>query len=535
MTQEQPPIVLVGLPGSGKSATAHHLGARLGRQVFQLDPLIESRAGMSIAEVFQTDGEERFRELETDALEWVLTTEPTAIIDGGGGLVVRPANRLLLRRRAVTVWLDATDDVLLDRLGPAEDRPLLANGSGSVGDRLASLRSERLGHYSSAADAIVITAGLTEEQVAEQVEEALHTSPGSAVTRMMSERVELGDGRSYPVHIGRGVLTALSQVIPSEAGRVAVITQEPVGVAVDTGREQKTFIVEDGEAAKRLDVVADLTSELARWGLTRRDAIVSVGGGVVSDLAGFVASVYHRGVPVIHVPTTLLGQIDAAIGGKCGVNLPEGKNLVGSFWQPAAVLCDIDTLDSLPPREFRSGMGELAKYHFLGGGQLDRLDLVKRVASAVRIKADVVGGDEREGGRRAILNYGHTLAHALETAGQYDLRHGEAVGIGLVYAAELARLLGRIDAARVDEHRRVVAAYGLDAGLPEGADVDELIELFGRDKKAVDGVTFVLDGPRGVESVAIEHRQLLVEAFAALADPSPSVEIPSDPSAGDEA
>jgi 5-deoxy-5-amino-3-dehydroquinate synthase len=214
-------------------------------------------------------------------------------------------------------------------------------------------------------------------------------------------------------------------------------------------------------------------------------------------------------VEVIHVSTTLLGQIDAAIGGKCGVNLPEGKNLLGAFKQPAAVICDTATLATLPAPEFLSGMGELAKYHFLGGGQLDRLALPERVAACVAIKAEVVSGDETESGRRAILNYGHTLAHALETALAYEIRHGEAVAVGLVYAAELACRLGRIDADRVAEHRRVVAAYGLEPALPSGAEPDELVRLFARDKKAVDGITLVLDGPRGIEPVSIGDRAML--------------------------
>jgi 5-deoxy-5-amino-3-dehydroquinate synthase len=212
--------------------------------------------------------------------------------------------------------------------------------------------------------------------------------------------------------------------------------------------------------------------------------------------------VYHRGVQWVAVPTTLLGQVDAAIGGKTGVNLPEGKNLVGAFWQPSAVLCDTEVLETLPPREYRSGLGEMAKYHFLGGEALVDSNLDERVAKCVAIKADVVAADEREGGRRAVLNYGHTLGHALETAGHYDLRHGEAVAIGLVFAAVLAERLGRIDHQRVDEHRRIVGGYDLPMNLPPDADADLLVELMGRDKKAVTGMTFVLDGPGGVEQVA---------------------------------
>ena len=184
------------------------------------------------------------------------------------------------------------------------------------------------------------------------------------------------------------------------------------------------------------------------------------------------------------------------------MNLPEGKNLVGAFWQPVAVLCDTATLDTLPEAEMRCGLGEMAKYHFLDGSDLDGLDLNARIARCVEIKAAVVAEDEREAGRRAILNYGHTLGHALETVGGYGLRHGEAVAIGLVYAAELARALGRIDDDRVAEHRRVVTRYGLSATLPEGTGSDDLVEAMARDKKAVNGLTFVLDGPDGVQVVA---------------------------------
>ncbi|HSS10069.1 MAG TPA: 3-dehydroquinate synthase family protein, partial [Acidimicrobiales bacterium] len=280
--------------------------------------------------------------------------------------------------------------------------------------------------------------------------------------------------------------------------------QEPVGVVVDAGIEQATFFLDDGEEAKCLESVEELCRAWARWGLTRADVVVAVGGGVVTDTAGFAASVYHRGTAVVHIPTTLLGQVDAAIGGKTGVNLPEGKNLIGAFWQPVAVLCDTDTLLTLPPREYRSGLGEMAKYAFLGVEGLRDLSLEDAVAACVVAKAEVVGADEREepSGSRALLNYGHTLAHALETVGRYDLRHGEAVAVGLAFAARLARRLGRIDSGRVAEHDSLLASYDLPALLPPGVDEEELITVMGRDKKAIDrGLTFVLDGPAGLEVV----------------------------------
>ena len=246
--------------------------------------------------------------------------------------------------------------------------------------------------------------------------------------------VALGD-RAYDVHVGPGVRARLGSVLPAGARRAAVITQAGVGWTVDSGLDQSVFTVADGEEAKSLAEVERLCGEMSQAGFTRSDVIVAVGGGVVTDLAGFVAAVYHRGIPYVSVATTLLAQVDAAIGGKTGVNLSAGKNLVGAFWQPHAVLCDTETLATLPARELSSGQGELAKYHFLTGDDLDALGTDERIAAAVRIKAEVVAADEREGGRRAVLNYGHTLAHAIETAGRYDLRHGEAVAVGLVYAA----------------------------------------------------------------------------------------------------
>mgnify|MGYP006279600659 FL=1 len=327
--------------------------------------------------------------------------------------------------------------------------------------------------------------------------------------------VALSD-RSYDVLVGDGVRHELARVLPAGVKRAAIVTQAGLDIEVDPGVEHRTFLIGDGETAKSLATIESLCRGFAQWGLTRADCVVAVGGGIVTDTAGFAAASYHRGVPVVHVATTLLAQVDAAIGGKTGVNIPEGKNLVGAFWQPAAVLCDTETLATLPPREFRSGMGEVAKYHFLGGEGIDALPLVEQVAACAAIKAAVVAGDEREGGARATLNYGHTLGHAIEMAGNHDLRHGEAIAVGLVFAAELAHRLGRIDAARVAEHRRVVGAYDLPSTVPDGLSDAELIGFMGRDKKALDGITFVLDGPDGVESVTGVPLALIEESIDAV-------------------
>ena len=335
---------------------------------------------------------------------------------------------------------------------------------------------------------------------------------------MITVRVPLGD-RSYDVVVGRGARHELASLLPPGARRAAVITQEGIPLAVEPGIPSETFVIGDGEQHKSLATIEELCRGFARMGLTRSDVVIGVGGGMVTDVAGFAAASWHRGIPVVHVSTTLVGMVDAAIGGKTGVNLPEGKNLVGAFWQPSGVVCDLDALDSLPPREVRCGRGEMAKYHFLAGDDLLAMTDEERVARCVAIKAEIVASDEREGGRRALLNYGHTLAHALEIATDHALAHGEAVGIGLVYAAVLARALGRIDDARVEEHLQVVGGeYELDTRLPDGLDPRAMVELMGRDKKVLSaGLTFVLDGPDGVEVVPGVDPAVALEALAAMA------------------
>jgi 5-deoxy-5-amino-3-dehydroquinate synthase len=337
--------------------------------------------------------------------------------------------------------------------------------------------------------------------------------------------VELGE-RSYGVEIGPGVNALLPVRLPPGVRRAAIVTQAGIPLEVDPGVEFEVFRLGEGEEHKTLSSVEELCRGFSRFGLTRKDVVIGVGGGIVTDVAGFAASCYHRGLAVVQVSTTLLGQIDAAVGGKTGVNIPEGKNLIGAFWQPSAVLCDTSALDTLPEREWRCGTGEMAKYAFLGVEGLEQLPLIEQIRACVALKAEVVAADEREGDRRMLLNYGHTLAHALEAAGfadgpgrgGIDLRHGEAVAIGLVFAARLARRLGRIDEARVARHLEVVRAYGLETEVPAGVDPEEILLLMGRDKKATDGLTFVLDGPSGVEVLHdVAPAEVLAELRSACA------------------
>lgn len=309
-------------------------------------------------------------------------------------------------------------------------------------------------------------------------------------------------GHAYDVLIGAGVRGSLAGVVRRlGAARAVVVSARPPEWVPDTGVETLLLPARDGERDKTLATVEALCAEFVRFGLTRSDVVVSCGGGTTTDVVGLAAALYHRGVAVIHLPTSLLAQVDASVGGKTAVNLPAGKNLVGAYWQPSAVLCDTDYLATLPARELRNGLGEIARCHFIGAPGLRGLPLAAQITASVSLKARVVERDERDTGARHVLNYGHTLGHALEKATGYALRHGEGVAVGTVFAGRLAGALGRVDAARVAEHREVVRHYGLPVALPDDVESEALVRLMRHDKKAVDGLTFVLDGPHGAELV----------------------------------
>lgn len=295
-----------------------------------------------------------------------------------------------------------------------------------------------------------------------------------------------------------------------------MITARPPEWLPDCGVPTLVVPARDGEHGKTLAAVADLCQRFAAFGLTRRDVVVSCGGGTTTDLVGLAAALFHRGVPVVHLPTSLLAQVDASVGGKTAVNLPEGKNLVGTYWQPSAVLCDTDFLATLPPREWTNGYGEIARCHFIGAGDLRGLPVPEQIAASVARKAEIVAKDERDTGLRHLLNYGHTLGHALERATDYDLRHGEAVAIGTVFAGHLAGRLGLIGEDRVAEHHDVVSGYGLPTDLPAGVSTVALIDLMRLDKKATSGLTFVLDGTNGPALVSGIAPSMVAETLDAM-------------------
>ncbi|MBK5289909.1 MAG: 3-dehydroquinate synthase [Acidimicrobiia bacterium] len=355
--------------------------------------------------------------------------------------------------------------------------------------------------------------------------------------------VTVGLDPAYDVAVGPGRLAEIGAFV-ADRRRVAIVSQAGIAerygdvVRASITAPSEVFLMGDGEHAKSLTTIEDLCRGFARWGLLRGDVVVALGGGVVGDTAGFAAASYHRGISIVQAPTTLLAMVDAAIGGKTAVNLPEGKNLVGAFHQPIRVVADTDTLQSLPPREFRSGLGEVAKYALMYDVVADPTGLVDVlrtgttaildrdptvlgdvVERCVRIKAEVVAADPFErSGLRAQLNLGHTLAHALEIAYEHRLTHGEAVAIGLVFAGALAGGCERVGTDVVDRFQAIPASLGLptDVPDPESATAAGLLDLMARDKKASGGLTFVLPGPDGLELVEDPPAAALRYAFESV-------------------
>jgi 5-deoxy-5-amino-3-dehydroquinate synthase len=326
--------------------------------------------------------------------------------------------------------------------------------------------------------------------------------------------VELAE-RSYDVVLGEDARRELAALIVSRAPKAKVaaivtskVLSEQSWFDLQCGITQHVLIVPEGESAKTIASFSSLCEQLAELQLSRDDVIVGVGGGAVTDLAGFAAATYLRGLSLVQVPTSLVGQVDAAIGGKTGVNLRAGKNLVGSFYQPIGVLCDFSTLLTMPERERLAGLGEVAKCWLLEGGfaaELPAVSFHDLIVMSVSLKAAIVSEDEREGGRRALLNYGHTLAHALEKVALArdadELRHGEAVAIGLAFAPRLAVALGRVDPSEIVRHDDVLAALGLQSRVPPHFPTSSLLDAMRHDKKAHHDLTFVLGGAEGFETV----------------------------------
>jgi shikimate kinase/3-dehydroquinate synthase len=520
-------LVLIGFMGAGKSTVARELAQALGVAALDSDALLEDRLGHPPAREFELHGEASFRAAEEQLVcELLDSALPGAVIALGGGSILSERVRVALEPHVV-VLLDVEAELAWERVASPEAAPG-ALGRPLARDREAflALHAERRELYESRAHAYLPPLALGGAPRVLRALVALAAAPEGS--RLVWAQSASGD---YPVLIGRGLLRAAgaderSELWPVDRSRSRAFCVSDESVAelygAQLGGLAGQFTIGSGERHKTLATAESLWHSLVAAGVDRGDHLVALGGGVVGDLAGFCAATYQRGIPFVQLPTTLVAQVDAAYGGKTGVDLPEAKNYVGAYHQPAGVLVDPDTLQSLPEAELAAGWVEVLKTALIAGGPLwervrDGQDLDDRtILACVRTKLAVVADDERDAGRRQVLNLGHTVGHAIETATGYSrYRHGEAVGLGLLAALRLS------GAGRLREQvAELLAARGLPTALA-GTSVDQVLEATARDKKRVAGkLPFVLlETPGeplvGAEVAPEELRGAVAELIAA--------------------
>lgn len=490
-------LILTGFMGTGKTAVGLEIAQRLGHEFVDMDALLEARQGMSVADIFDQQGEAYFRRLEAAlcrelAAQQGPLPEPHQglVIATGGGTLVPDANYEILSASGPVICLTATLDEILRRLEAAEDRPLL-----NVADRrvqIAALlenRSKAYGRIPLQVD----TTGLTVAQAADRVLAVADEPPGRTTLVQYP-------GGEYTIHLGRGLLAKAGLLLQKGNldGPVVLVTNPVVAnlhaATVTNSLEQAAFrvaacLVPEGEAHKTLDTTQTLYDCFIRAELDRHGTVLALGGGVVGDMAGFAAATYLRGVPLVQAPTTLLAMVDASVGGKVAVDHPAGKNLVGAFKQPESVIADPDALSTLPPRELASGLAEVVKAGLIGDPNLfEQIEshgpapLVWLIERAIRVKVAIVQEDPFERGRRAVLNLGHTFGHALELLSRYTLTHGEAVGVGLVAAARLSARLGLCDPVLPHRVEEVLVRLDLPVRC-RGYTPSQVLQAMATDKK----------------------------------------------------
>jgi shikimate kinase / 3-dehydroquinate synthase len=506
--------------GTGKSAVGRCVAARLGLSFVDTDAIVEARAGRTITRIFAEDGEAAFRRLEAAAVSEAGAADG-AVIATGGGVPLRAKNMRALRRRGIIVSLTATAQAILARVGGGAERPLLGADPTSA---VARLLADRDAAYRDA-DLVIDTSDVSTEEAADRIVAFLASRAASVRTAAPPDErvvhVDLGD-RGYDIRIGQSLLPRLPSLLRGAGitGRLALLTHP--GLEARYGRaliedlrgggyEVLALTVPASESSKSLRAASRIYDALVDAHLDRSSALLALGGGVAGDLGGFVAATFLRGIRWVPLPTTLLAQVDAAIGGKTAVDHPRAKNLIGAVHQPALVVADIDTLASLPRRQLRSGLAEVVKTGMIGApelfefveGHLPRV-LARRADALVHViercaayKARIVAADEWESGERMVLNYGHTIGHGIEAAAGYrGLTHGEAVALGMTLEARLAVRLGICDAVLLDRQTAVLERAGLPVrlgalGAAPGAAA--ILAAMTHDKKALTGrLRFVL-------------------------------------------
>ncbi|MFN8383803.1 MAG: 3-dehydroquinate synthase [Anaerolineales bacterium] len=470
-------IFLYGPPGTGKSTVGKKLAHNLKLPFIDLDRVIETNAGMSILQIMEQQGESTFRDLETTALKNLLE-EKESVVALGGGALLRDENRAFAESNGKVLLLMAELSTLLERLHyESGNRPLLA---GDLREKLLSLLNKRGKHYNSFPMLIHVD-GKTAEQNAHRAQVALGRHHLSAMGEYDSVVGQLADLKSFPMQN--------SMIVTDE--NVAKFHLETMKQVL--GTDIKSIVVPAGEEYKNLETISRLWKAFLENGLDRKSTVIALGGGVIGDMAGFAASTYMRGIEWVGVPTTLLSMVDASLGGKTGFDLPEGKNLIGSFYPPKLVMADPQLLTTLPQAELISGMAEVVKHGIISDPELFNmcsrgLDWVKNnleevVKRAMAVKIKVIEEDPYEKGIRAALNLGHTVGHAVELVSKFKLRHGEAIAIGTVAEAKYAAQIGLASDGLVDAITESFKSLGLPIQIPEAMPREEIIRAMRVDKK----------------------------------------------------
>lgn len=475
-------IFLYGPPGTGKSTIGNILARNLRLPFVDLDRVIETNAGMSIAQIMEQQGEPAFRDLETVALREAVGYDPQGkVIALGGGALLRAENRRLAEANGRVLLFMAELPTLLERMrNDSGKRPLL---TGDLESKLTSLLEKRKEHYNSFSLKFHVD-HKTVEQNAQDVQVVLGRHHLSAMGEYDVIVDQTSSLTNFPMQ--NPIIVTDEHVAQFHAERVFTSLQ-------NAGFTPQIITIPAGEAYKNLDTVQKLWSEFLEQGLDRKSTVIVLGGGVIGDMAGFAAATYMRGVNWICVPTTLLSMVDASLGGKTGFDLPQGKNLIGAFYPPKLVLADPQLLKTLPEAEFVSGMAEVVKHGIIADPELFELcargldcvqeNLEQVVKRAMAVKIRVIEDDPYEKGFRAALNLGHTVGHAVELVSRFELRHGEAVAIGMVTEAKLAERLGRADKGLSDRIGNVLSTLGLPTQIPEQLPREEIIRTMRVDKK----------------------------------------------------
>jgi shikimate kinase / 3-dehydroquinate synthase len=511
-------IFLYGPPGSGKTTIGKLLAADLNLPFHDLDDEIIRNHGITIPEIFSSGGEKAFRQIEKNELQKLLAFN-TGVITLGGGTLLDSANRDLVEENGSVVLLSAAEETLLFRLKQDEhQRPLLST---DLSTKLSGLMNERSSHYSSFENQIDTT-DFSPGQISSQIQIQLGRFHVPEISKKSKGYDVLVQSAGLD-HIG-GLLTKRqlkSPIMIVSDENVSRFYLKRVEESLRTaGYETQSFILPPGEQHKNIQQVASLWDALLSAGLERGSTVVSLGGGVVSDLAGFAAATYLRGIQWVVVPTSLLSMIDAGLGGKTGFDLPRGKNLIGAFHSPALVLVDPEILFTLPQDEFRSGLAEVVKHGIINDPYLYQLcqkipasldfrkdpaflnEIIKR---AIAVKVQVIKEDPYEQGRRAVLNLGHTIGHAVELVSGFKIRHGEAVAIGMVAEARLAEEINFAQSGLTEEIKKTLILLGLPTQIPANLDIEEILLALSRDKKRFGGkVRFALPVSIGNAAVGIE-------------------------------